>query len=98
MKLRLVKLLARLSTLPPGRLVSLFPSSLHSAVGSAGQPALHLPGGVGGAHLTGRGATCLGVEPSIQTHVSTTAQQADLTALLISCVPAAQSANITALL
>ena len=98
MKLRLARLLALLLMVLPGRLVSLFPSSLLGAVGLAGHLALHLVRTVGSAQLASWGAARLGSESSFQPHDSTAAHQADLTVLLIPCVPAAQPADVTALL
>lgn len=96
MKLMLLKLLALLSTLPLGRLVLLFPSSLAGAVGLAGQSSLQLLRRVDGAHLVGLGPACLGVEPSAQPHDLMAAWQADFAVLLIPCVPAAQPADVNA--
>ena len=94
MKLMSLELLALPSTLPLGRLVLLFPSSLLGAVGLAGQSQLLRR--VDGAHLAGLGPACLGVEPSAQPHGLMAAWQADFAVLLIPCVPAAQPADVSA--
>lgn len=91
----LVRLLALLLLPLPGRLVSLFPSRLLAAAGTAGQPAPDLVRRVDGTQLAGRGADRRGAEPSLQPQGGSAAHQADLTVLLIPCVPAAQQAGVT---
>lgn len=89
MKRRLVRLLALLPAVLPGRLLSLFPSSLLGVVGRAGRQALA---------WAGVGAARLGVESSVHPDDAPAAHQAGLAVLLIPRVAAAQVAAVAALL